>query len=188
MRLVILDRDGVINQDSPDYIKSVAEWKPLPGSLDAIARLNQAGFTTVVATNQSGVGRGLFSSEVLAKIHEHMYQQLAAHGASVDAVFFCPCRPDDNCECRKPKPGLFYQIAERTHVKLASVPCIGDSLRDIEAARAADAIPILVRTGNGAKTEAELPAEWKVPVYDDLAAAADALVATVARDKTASPV
>jgi D-glycero-D-manno-heptose 1,7-bisphosphate phosphatase len=183
VRLVILDRDGVINKDSPDYIKSVAEWIPLPGSLDAIGRLNQAGFHTVVATNQSGVARGLLDIEMLARIHEHMHQALAAHGATVDAVFFCPCGPDDECDCRKPKPGLLHQIAERTHTNLATVACIGDSRRDIEAARAAGAKPILVRTGNGVATEPELPSEWKVPVYDDLAAAAEALI-TAHNDRT----
>jgi D-glycero-D-manno-heptose 1,7-bisphosphate phosphatase len=175
-RLVILDRDGVINHDSPTYVKSVKEWQPIRGSLDAIAKLNQAGFRVVVATNQSGVGRKLFTLEALSQIHEQMTRSLSAHGASVDAIFFCICTPEQNCNCRKPKPGMLLEIASRTGSDLSKAIMIGDSLRDVEAARATGAHATLVRTGNGATTEASLPSEWQVPVYDDLSAAAAAIV------------
>ena len=176
MHLVILDRDGVINQDSPEYIKSPAEWRPIPGSLEAIARLNRAGYRVVVATNQSGVGRGLFDVETLNAIHERMRSQLAELGGSVDAIFFCPHRPQDDCDCRKPKPGLLLEIAARLRVSLAGVPAIGDSYRDVEAALAAGARPILVRTGKGRRTLAERGHPIGVPVYDDLAAAVSDLL------------
>lgn len=178
MRLIILDRDGVINHDSDDYIKTPAEWVPIPGSLEAVARLNQAGYRVVVATNQSALARKLMDIETLARIHEKMHQQLAAVGGVIDAVFFCPHGPDDGCACRKPKPGLFHDIAERLHLDLGDVPAIGDSPRDIQAANAAGARPILVRTGKGGLTlKQAAPALAGVPVYDDLAAAVDALLA-----------
>lgn len=174
-RLVLLDRDGVINADSPDYIRSVEDWKPLPGSLDAIALLTQSGYRVVVVTNQSGVGRGLLSVEMLQRIHRHMLDAAAAHGGVIEAVFFCPHLPDAGCDCRKPKPGMLNRIAERMHRPLDGVPFVGDSARDLEAARAAGATPVLVRTGNGLETEAAL--EEAVAVHDDLAAFAGALVA-----------
>lgn len=173
-KLIILDRDGVINADSPDYIRSADEWEPLPGSLDAIAALTQRGYRLVVATNQSGVGRGYFDIEALHHIHRKMLDAAASHGGIIEAVFFCPHRPEDNCACRKPAPGLLEQIADRLHHGLADVPVVGDSLRDIEAARAAGALPVLVRTGNGSAAEAQVGDD--VPVFDDLAAfAADLL-------------
>lgn len=176
MRLVILDRDGVINEDSDDYIKSPAEWHPIPGSLEAIARLNQAGYRVVVASNQSGVGRGLFSMETLMAIHEKMQRQLALVGGEIEAIFFCPHTPEDNCLCRKPKPGLLEDIATRLNIDLTDVPAIGDSLRDLEAARAVGARPILVRTGKGKATAAANKGLVGVSVYRDLAAAVDDLL------------
>lgn len=177
MKLVILDRDGVINEDSPSFIKSPEEWVAIPGSLDAIARLNHAGYHVVIATNQSGVGRGLFDMATLNAIHEKLYRALAQVGGRVDAIFYCPHAADANCECRKPKTGMFRAIGERFNTSLAGVPAIGDSGRDIEAAAAMGARPMLVRTGKGLKTLAagELPAGTQV--FDDLAAAA----ATLAR-------
>ena len=171
--IVILDRDGVINEESADYVKAVSEWRPIAGSLDAVAKLNHAGFRVVIATNQSGVGRSLFSYETLNQIHEHMTRELSAHGGFVDAVFFCTCLPSENCSCRKPSPGMLHDIVARTRCDLNSAVMIGDSLRDIEAARSAGVKPILVRTGNGQATEAELPQAWQVAVFDDLASAVE---------------
>lgn len=177
MRLVILDRDGVINRDSDAYIKSPSEWVPLPGSLEAIARLKRAGYTVVVASNQSGVGRGLFGPSTLNGIHEKMQTALAAFGAKLDGIYYCPHRPDEQCTCRKPAPGLLQQIAAQFHVALDDVPAIGDSLRDLQAARAVHARPILVLTGKGRDTQEHLPADFSdTEVYPDLAAAVDALL------------
>lgn len=176
MKLIILDRDGVINQESDEFIKSPEEWEPIPNSLAAIARLNQAGYRVVVATNQSGVGRQLLDAETLLRVHDKMHNQLAEAGGSVDAVFFCPHRPEDNCDCRKPKPGLLMDIAARLRVPLAGVPAVGDSMQDLEAAEAAGARPVLVRTGNGRQTEAGPAKLSHIPVYDDLAAAVEALL------------
>jgi D-glycero-D-manno-heptose 1,7-bisphosphate phosphatase len=177
MPLVILDRDGVINEDSDAYVKSPAEWIPIPGSLEAIARLNHTGYRVVIATNQSGVGRGLFGMAELDAIHQKLHATLARLGGQIDGIYFCPHAPEDDCSCRKPKPGLLQEIAARHGVDLAGVPAIGDSLRDIEAARAAGATPILVRTGKGWAAEATLPTEWGVEVFDDLAQAVQTLVA-----------
>ncbi|MFK8031738.1 MAG: D-glycero-beta-D-manno-heptose 1,7-bisphosphate 7-phosphatase [Gammaproteobacteria bacterium] len=177
MKLVILDRDGVINRDSRAYIKSPAEWKALPGSLEAIARLHQAGFIVVVATNQSGVSRGLFDHQTLAATMRKMHDAVQAEGGDIAAVFYCPHSPDDECTCRKPKSGLFEQIKRRFETELEDVPAIGDSLRDLEAASIAGARPILVRTGNGAKTESKLPPGSDVEVFDTLLDAANALSA-----------
>jgi D-glycero-D-manno-heptose 1,7-bisphosphate phosphatase len=152
MKLVILDRDGTINQDSDQYIKSPAEWKPIPGSLQAIARLNQAGWRIAVATNQSGIARGLFDMAALNAIHAEMHRAVNLAGGRIDAIFFCPHAADSGCECRKPKPGLLLEIASRMDVSLAEVPMVGDSLRDLEAAAAAGAKPYLVLTGKGKKT------------------------------------
>lgn len=169
MRLVILDRDGVINQESEAFIKTPEEWIPLPGSLAAIARLYKNGYTVVVASNQSGIARHLFSLDTLAAIHGRMKREVEAAGGKIDSVFFCPHGPGDACDCRKPKPGLFKQIAKRYGVKLEGIPMIGDSERDLQAARAVDGRPILVKTGNGLKT---LDEDHNVEeVYDDLAAA-----------------
>jgi D-glycero-D-manno-heptose 1,7-bisphosphate phosphatase len=155
MKLIILDRDGVINFDSDQFIKSPEEWKPIPGSLEAIARLNQAGYRVAVATNQSGIGRGLFDMPTLNAIHDKMHKSLAQVGGRVDAIFFCPHTNDANCECRKPKSGMIEEIATRFGVSLKGVPAVGDSLRDLEAAGRLGAQPYLVLTGKGTKTQAK---------------------------------
>jgi D-glycero-D-manno-heptose 1,7-bisphosphate phosphatase len=171
MKLIILDRDGVINHDSDLYIKSPDEWKPIPGSLDAIARLNQWGYRVVVATNQSGIGRGLFEMDTLNAIHEKMMKAVAQAGGRIDAVFFCPHTNTDKCACRKPKPGMLEQIASRYNADLEGVPAIGDSLRDLEAAVAVHAQPILVLTGKGMKTQADPGLPTGTLVFANLAAA-----------------
>jgi len=176
MHLVVLDRDGVINYDSDAYIKSPAEWRPIPGSLDAIARLHRAGFTVTVATNQSGVTRGLFTLAALDAIHRKMNNAIEVAGGKLETVFVCPHAPWDNCNCRKPKPGLLNQIAEQFHVNLHGVPVIGDSLRDIQAAENVGARPLLVRSGYGEKTFESLGHLQRVEVFKDLAAAADQLI------------
>ena len=172
MKLLILDRDGVINHDSDAYIKSPDEWVPLPGSLEAIARLNQAGWRIAVATNQSGIARGLFDLATLAAIHEKMHAAVEAAGGRIDAIFFCPHGPDAGCECRKPRPGLFREILSRYGVEPSEVWAVGDQRRDLEAAHAAGCRPILVLSGKGQKTmkSGELPPETIVRV--DLAAVA----------------
>ena len=152
MKLIILDRDGVINRDSDHYIKSPDEWEPIPGSLSAIARLNQAGFRVVVATNQSGIGRGLFDMAMLNAIHARMHRALAQVGGRIDAVFYCPHAANSSCACRKPRAGMFLEIAERFETSLHGVPAVGDSLRDLQAAVAVGATPVLVRTGKGEAT------------------------------------
>ncbi|MBT8443438.1 MAG: D-glycero-beta-D-manno-heptose 1,7-bisphosphate 7-phosphatase [Gammaproteobacteria bacterium] len=182
--LVILDRDGVINRDSPDFIKSPEEFIPLPGSLAAIAALCDAGFEVVIASNQSGVGRGLLSIETLERIHVKLRTETEAVGGVISGIFFCPHHPDDGCDCRKPKPGLFEQVSTTYRRDLHGVPTIGDSRRDLDAALAAGARPILVRTGNGRKTERELGADSDVEVYDDLSAAAAALIDACERNTT----
>lgn len=176
MKLVILDRDGVINYESDAYIKSPEEWLPIPGSLDAIARLHRGGFVVVVATNQAGVGRNLFDLAVLDAIHRKMQSAVERAGGKLDGVFVCPHAPWDHCECRKPKPGLLRQIAERFRVSLRGVPVIGDSLKDIQAAERVGARPILVRTGCGEKTWQSLEDKGRVEVFTDLAAAASHLL------------
>lgn len=152
MKLVVLDRDGTINYDSDQYIKSPSEWKPIPGSLEAIARLTQRGWRCVVATNQSGIARGLFDMATLNAIHTEMHRAVGQAGGRIDAIFFCPHAADSNCECRKPKPGLLREIASRFDIELKGVPMIGDSLRDVEAAAAVGAQPYLVLTGKGRQT------------------------------------
>lgn len=175
--LVILDRDGVINRDSTDFVKSADEWVPLPGSIEAIAALSKAGYTVTVASNQSGLARCLFGLDELRAMHRKLRRLVAAGGGRVDHIFVCPHGPDDGCACRKPNPGLLYRIARHYGTALAGVPAIGDSLRDLEAAAAAGATPVLVRTGNGRRTEASLPNSLRnVPIYDDLEAATAALV------------
>ena len=154
MKLIILDRDGVINLDSDQFIKSPAEWLPIPGSLEAIARLNQAGYRVVVATNQSGVGRGLFDMATLNAIHDKMHKSAALAGARIDAVFFCPHTAESHCQCRKPKPGMFEEIASRFNVELTDTPSVGDSLRDLQAGVSFGTRPYLVLTGKGSKTQA----------------------------------
>lgn len=169
MRLVILDRDGVINEDSDEFIKSPAEWVPIPGALEAVARLNNAGYCVAVATNQSGIARGLMDVDAVNAIHQCMRARIAAFGGRVDLVAFCPHGPDDGCDCRKPKAGLLREVAQRFGASLTGVPVIGDSLRDIDAARSVGAFPILVRTGKGRT----LANPGNVLVVEDLAAAAD---------------
>ncbi len=181
MKLVILDRDGTINHEREDYIKSADEWVPLPGSLEAIARLNHAGWHVVVATNQSGIGRGLFDMVALNAMHVRMNQLLARHGGRVEAVFFCPHTPQDNCACRKPQPGLFKMIGQRFGVSLTGVPMVGDLPRDVLAAQSVGCEPHLVRTGQAASmTEAELiDLRQRVPgltIHPDLSSFADFLI------------
>lgn len=180
--LVILDRDGVINHDSDDYIKSPDEWQPLPGSLEAIARLCRADYTVVVATNQAGVGRGLFSLEMLTRIHRKMASSIRDKGGRLDSIFFCPHSPADQCGCRKPKPGMLLEISDRLSIGLSGVPVVGDSLRDLEAAAAAGAMPVMVKTGRGRLTQEQLSQGelshtlGQTPVYADLAAFTDAVL------------
>ncbi|WP_088138527.1 D-glycero-beta-D-manno-heptose 1,7-bisphosphate 7-phosphatase [Achromobacter xylosoxidans] len=176
MKLIILDRDGVINQDSDSFVKNPDEWIALPGSLHAIARLTQAGWRVVVATNQSGLARGLFDMDTLTAIHTKMRRELAAAGGSIDAVFMCPHGPDDNCSCRKPKPGMFEQIGHRYDVDLAGVPAVGDSLRDLQASSSVGCSPWLVLTGNGKKTLAKGGLPDNTRVCDDLSAVVDTLL------------
>ena len=175
MKLVILDRDGVINHDSDDYIKSVDEWIAIDGSIEAIVRLNQAGYNVAVATNQSGISRGYFTISTLNAMHQKMYELVQLAGGHIDGVFFCPHSPSDLCECRKPEPGLLYEIADRFTVSLDNVFFIGDSFSDIQAARNANAKPVLVRTGKGERTESKL-SDSTVPVYDNLSATVKALL------------
>jgi len=177
MRLVILDRDGVINEDSDEFIKSPDEWIPIPGSLEAIARLCAAGYSVAVATNQSGVGRGLLDLETLDRIHARMQRMVREHGGSLDEIAYCPHGPDDGCDCRKPAPGLLQEIARRLGAQLRGVLVVGDSERDLLAARAVSAVPVLVRTGKGRDTQRTGRDLEGVPVFDDLAGFTDALLA-----------
>lgn len=175
--LVIMDRDGVINHDSPDYIKSPKEWISIPHSLNAITRLNHAGHQVVVATNQSGIGRGYYSVETLEAIHQKMRDELSAIGGHLDGIYFCSHTPDDHCDCRKPKPGMLMQIAKDFNANLKQAYFIGDSFRDIQAAQQVGALPILVRTGNGEKTEAGYKADLRhIPVYTDLSEVVGAII------------
>lgn len=172
-RLILVDRDGVINRDSAGYIKSVEEWIPLPGSLEAIADLARAGFEVVVITNQSGIARGLFSEKTLSDIHAAMREAVAAAGGRIAAVFYCPHHPDDCCECRKPKPRLLLDAAARFGVPIAGVPFIGDKASDVEAALAVGARPILVgRPAFGSEIEH----------FPDLAAATSMLLSELEHD------
>jgi D-glycero-D-manno-heptose 1,7-bisphosphate phosphatase len=178
-KLVIFDRDGTINQDRDDYVKSADEWIPMPGVLDAIARLNHAGWHVVVATNQSGLGRGLYDMAALNAMHAKMHKLLAAAGGRIDAVFYCPHSPDDHCNCRKPAPGLFEQISERYGMDLTRVPTVGDTLRDLQAGAAVGCAPHLVLTGKGEKfRDQPLPAEFPpgTRVHNDVSAFVDWLL------------
>jgi D-glycero-D-manno-heptose 1,7-bisphosphate phosphatase len=177
VRLIVLDRDGVINYDNEQFIKSPDEWRPIPGSLEAIARLNHAGFRVVVATNQSGLGRGLFDMATLIAIHEKMHKALALAGGRIDAVFYCPHTADSNCACRKPKAGMLEEIGRRFGVDLTGVPCVGDGVRDLQAAEATQAQPILVLTGKGEKTLREGNFPRNTVIFPDLAFVATALLA-----------
>lgn len=178
MRLVILDRDGVINQDSTEYIKTPEQWVPIPGSLEAIARLCRAEYRVVIVTNQSGVGRGLFSLDTMNKINMRMFELMRQKGGEIDALMFCPHAPEFGCECRKPKPGMFLDLAHRLKLNLTGIPAVGDSMRDLDAAIAAGAQPVLVRSGNGMDTlqaiqQSDDPQYKEIPVYDDLASFVD---------------
>ncbi|HZY20641.1 MAG TPA: D-glycero-beta-D-manno-heptose 1,7-bisphosphate 7-phosphatase [Ramlibacter sp.] len=180
MKLVILDRDGTINADSDQFIKSPQEWQPLPGALEAIAKMNHAGWHVVIASNQSGLGRGLFDVASLNAMHAKMHKLLSAHGGRVDAIFYCPHTADEGCLCRKPLPGLFEQIGERFGIELKGVPVVGDGLRDLQAGVAAGCDPHLVLTGKGSEFRGrELPDTFPpgTRVHEDLAAFADWLVA-----------
>ncbi len=172
MKLVILDRDGVINHDSDQFIKSPDEWRPIPGSLDAISRLTQWGYRIVVATNQSGIGRGLFDMDTLNAIHDKMSRAVSLAGGRIDAIFFCPHPADSTCDCRKPQPGMLREIAQRYNVDLNGVPAVGDSLRDLLAAAAVGAQPMLVLTGKGEKTRQHPDFPPQTLVFPDLAAVA----------------
>lgn len=176
MKLIILDRDGVINHDSDAYIKSPDEWIPIPGSLEAIARLNREGYRLVVVSNQSGIARGLFDTDMLARIHAKMLDIVRSKGGQIEAFFFCPHGPDDGCRCRKPAAGLFEDVAERLNVNLHGVLAVGDSERDVIAARAVGARPVLVRTGKGRRTMKKSKILNGVPIFDHLADFADSLL------------
>lgn len=177
MKLVVLDRDGVINADRDDYIRSVSDWHPLPGSLEAIARLCAAGFRVVVVSNQSAVARGYLDAATLEAIHQEMHRQTEAAGGRLAGIFVCPHGPDEGCPCRKPRPGLLHEVERRLGVSLAGVPMIGDKATDLEAARTAGCRPILVRTGKGAATEVAATGLAEATIFDDLAAAATHLIA-----------
>lgn len=175
MKLIILDRDGVINHDSDDYIRTPQDWDPIPGSLEAIARLTHAGWRAVVATNQSGIARGLFDIETLNRIHDKMHRMVHEAGGAIEAVFFC-ADEDDESPCRKPNPGMLIEIGRRLRIHLRGVPVVGDSLRDVQAARAVDAQPFLVLTGKGRRTLESAGSLEGVPVFPDLGAVADYLL------------
>ena len=169
MKLIILDRDGVINEDSNDYIKSPDEWIPIPGSLDSIGRLSQNGFRVFIITNQSGIGRKIFSIEMLHAIHKKMNTHLSQFGGVIEGIFFCPCRHEENCYCRKPNPGLYNDVSDRSQIPLENVFCVGDKITDIQAAENAGGTPILVRTGKGNDEINSGLVPKHIPIYDDLA-------------------
>jgi D-glycero-D-manno-heptose 1,7-bisphosphate phosphatase len=177
VKLIVLDRDGTINHDSDQFIKSPDEWRPIPGSLEAIARLNHAGYRVVVATNQSGIGRGLFDMATLNAIHDKMHRALAQVGGRVDAIFYCPHTADATCDCRTPKPGLLREAGRRFNADMHGLPVIGDGLRDLQAAESVGSQPMLVLTGKGEKTlrEGDFPAN--TVIFPDLAFAVSALLA-----------
>jgi D-glycero-D-manno-heptose 1,7-bisphosphate phosphatase len=177
VKLIVLDRDGTINHDSEQFIKSPDEWRPIPGSLEAIARLNHAGYRVVVATNQSGIGRGLFEMSTLNAIHDKMHRALAMVGGRIDAVFFCPHTADATCDCRKPKAGLLKEAGRRFNVDMTGVPVIGDGLRDLQAAESVGSQPMLVLTGKGERTLREGDFPKNTVIFPDLAFAVSALLA-----------
>ncbi len=175
MKLIILDRDGVINYDSDAFIKTPDEWKPIPGSLEAIAHLTQAGYRVVVATNQSGIGRGLLDMTAFNAINDKMCKAASQAGGRIDAMFFCPHTQADQCGCRKPATGMFEEIAQRFSLDLKGAPAIGDSLRDLQAAAAVGATPVLVLTGKGKETRAMGGLPGNTQIFADLAQAVDTL-------------
>lgn len=166
-RLVVIDRDGVINEDSDDFIKSVAEWRPIPGSLEALAALTRAGCTLAVVTNQSGVGRGLLDEATLRDIHEHMRARVREAGGELAGIYYCPHRPDAGCDCRKPGPGMFRALERELGISVRGAPYVGDRPSDVLAARSVGARPVLVRTGVGAATARAL-GDPEIAVFDDL--------------------
>ena len=187
MKLIILDRDGTINADSDEFIKTPDEWVPIPGALEAIARLNHGGWRVAVASNQSGLGRGLFDVASLNAIHSKMHKMLAAVGGRIDAIFYCPHGPDESCLCRKPLPGLFEQIGARFGLPLKDVPAVGDSLRDVQAGAAAGCETHLLLTGKSSALLADsviegLPAD--TIRHRDLSAFADFILE---RDPASGP-
>jgi D-glycero-D-manno-heptose 1,7-bisphosphate phosphatase len=167
--MVILDRDGVINHLMDDDVTTVDGWDPIAGSIEAINRLKKAGYLVTIASNHSGVARGHYSEADLQKMHDKMQKLLSTRGASVDGIFYCPHGPEANCICRKPKPGLLFQIARKFNIDLSQTPMVGDNISDIKAARMANAKPVLVRTGKGEYVMQHYPEALDVPVYDDLA-------------------
>jgi D-glycero-D-manno-heptose 1,7-bisphosphate phosphatase len=181
VKLIIVGRDGILNRFREDHVKDPSEWEPLPGALEAVARLNHAGWHVVLATNQAGIGRGMIDMATVNAVHQQMMKLLTAKGGRIDAVFFCPHAPEDQCDCRKPLPGMMREIGQRYGVDLKTVPMVGDTLRDLQAAQAAGCPPHLVRTGRAEQvTDAEI-AQWQqaVPtaiVHADLAAFADHLM------------
>ena len=177
MKLVILDRDGVINFDSDQYIKSPAEWRPIPGSIEAIARLHQGGWRIAVATNQSGIGRGLFDMATLNAINDKMMEMVFRQGGRIDALFFCPHTAAEACGCRKPRTGMLEEIGARFHTELKGVPLVGDSLKDLQSADAVGAQPLLVLTGKGPRTQADGGLPRRTLVFNDLADAVRHLIA-----------
>jgi len=190
MKLIVLDRDGVINEDAGDYITSAEQWQPIPGSIEAIARLSRAGYSVVVATNQSGLARGLFDLDDLEAMHAKMTGLVEEHGGKLEAVFYCPHHPDEGCKCRKPKTGMLDAIEAEFNTSLQGVPFVGDKLKDLLAGSAKDCAPYLVRSGRGKITEASLQSEGDMPglsprqvtVFDDLAAVAEALLSNQERE------
>jgi D-glycero-D-manno-heptose 1,7-bisphosphate phosphatase len=176
MPLLIVDRDGVINEDSESYIKSPAEWIPVPGSPEALAKATQAGFRIVVVSNQAGLAHGLFNMDTLNEIHAKMIKELKRYGGEIEAIFFCPHAPEADCQCRKPRPGMLKEIGSRLRMSLEDVPFIGDKISDVQAARAVQARPILVRTGYGQMT-VDTEDVFGIEIYANLAAAIDDLVA-----------
>ncbi|MEQ8288873.1 MAG: D-glycero-beta-D-manno-heptose 1,7-bisphosphate 7-phosphatase [Gammaproteobacteria bacterium] len=176
MALIILDRDGVINEDSDDFIKSPDEWRAIPGSLEAIARLTRHNYQVVVVTNQSGIGRRKLTIDALNAIHLKMHSHLTQYGGTIDAVFFCPHTPRDECNCRKPKPGLYNQVSDRLRVSLSKVYCVGDKMTDIQAIKSAGGKPILVKTGAGQKEIDDGKVPPGIPIYNNLAAFVDELI------------
>ena len=180
MKLVVLDRDGVVNFDSDQYIKSPSEWRPIPGSIEAIARLNQNGWRVAVATNQSGIARGLFDMATLNAMNDKMMEMVFRQGGRIDALFFCPHAADEGCNCRKPRTGMLEEIAARFHTDMRDVPFVGDGLKDLQAAQAVGALPVLVLTGKGQKTQADGGLPKGTLVFEDLAEASRHLIAAPA--------
>jgi D-glycero-D-manno-heptose 1,7-bisphosphate phosphatase len=174
-RYVLLDRDGVINHDSDDFIKSPDEWQPIDGSLESIALLNRHGYKVIVISNQSGIARGLFDEEMLASIHDKMHRLLADKDGEIEAIYYCPHSPENNCNCRKPKPGLLNQFALEKNVDLTEVYFVGDTMRDIDAALSTGAIPLLVQTGKGQQTVCAHP-DLNIPIFENLYEAAKFII------------